>query len=434
MASYDEDSTTMAVEALRSAFAARPDFQPQQLLLSSTSPAYEDKTNAAVVHAALGLDRDVFAADFCGAVRSGVGALRLALGSSQRSSVVLSDVRGGLPGSDDEALGGDGASAVLVGRDPDELLATLVSDASVTAEFLERWRTPGQYGSRTWEDRFGEHAYLPMAMEAFTTALETASMTETDVDHLAVVGLQERALRLAVGRLGVKPDAVVDTHRDAIGNSGPAMIGVALAAALRRAKAGETIVLLSLADGADALVFRATDAVSTASVPDVGALASAAANHVAYPRYLTWRGQLLREPPRRPDMIPPSAPPALRSAPWKFGFTGSQCAQCGTTHLPPQQVCIKCQSRDDMQARPMSEIAATLTTFTVDHLALSLDPPSVVGVVDFDGGGRYRCELTDCEPDHIAVGDRVEMTFRRVFTAAGIHNYVWKARPIREKI
>ena len=28
---------------------------------------------------------------------------------------------------------------------------------------------------------------------------------------------------------------------------------------------------------------------------------------------------------------------------------------------------------------------------------------------------------------------RVEMTFRRLFTADGIHNYFWKARPVAER-
>jgi hydroxymethylglutaryl-CoA synthase len=54
----------------------------------------------------------------------------------------------------------------------------------------------------------------------------------------------------------------------------------------------------------------------------------------------------------------------------------------------------------------------------------------VVGViVDFDGGGRYRCEMTDVNVDELAVGDRVAMTFRRTYTAQGVHNYGWKARP-----
>ena len=33
--------------------------------------------------------------------------------------------------------------------------------------------------------------------------------------------------------------------------------------------------------------------------------------------------------------------------------------------------------------------------------------------------------------DDVALGGRVEMTFRKVFTADGIHNYFWKARPVR---
>jgi hydroxymethylglutaryl-CoA synthase len=30
----------------------------------------------------------------------------------------------------------------------------------------------------------------------------------------------------------------------------------------------------------------------------------------------------------------------------------------------------------------------------------------------------------------LSIGDRVSMTFRRVWTAQGVHNYFWKARPI----
>ena len=44
----------------------------------------------------------------------------------------------------------------------------------------------------------------------------------------------------------------------------------------------------------------------------------------------------------------------------------------------------------------------------------------VFAVVDFDGGGRLPVELTDVDADQVAVGDRVEMTFRRLSTADGI--------------
>ena len=55
----------------------------------------------------------------------------------------------------------------------------------------------------------------------------------------------------------------------------------------------------------------------------------------------------------------------------------------------------------------------------------------VAAVVDFEQGGRFQCELTDVDPARVAIGDELEMTFRRLFTAQGVHNYFWKARPRR---
>src|SRR5699024_6674046 len=78
VASYDEDTTTLAVEAARRALrpgVARPD----ALWFSTVEPAYLDKTNATAIHAALRLPEPVMAADFGGAVRSSAAALRAAL-------------------------------------------------------------------------------------------------------------------------------------------------------------------------------------------------------------------------------------------------------------------------------------------------------------------------------------------------------------------
>jgi uncharacterized OB-fold protein len=80
----------------------------------------------------------------------------------------------------------------------------------------------------------------------------------------------------------------------------------------------------------------------------------------------------------------------------------------------------------------MADEAGTVVTSTIDRLAYSPRPPIVFAVVDFDGGGRLPVELTDCDPDEIGIGSRVEMTFRRLFTADGIANYFWKARPVRD--
>jgi hydroxymethylglutaryl-CoA synthase len=64
-------------------------------------------------------------------------------------------------------------------------------------------------------------------------------------------------------------------------------------------------------------------------------------------------------------------------------------------------------------------------------MVYSPSPPVVFAVVDFDGGGRLPVELTDLDADEVAIGKRVEMTFRRLFTADGIHDYFWKGRLVR---
>ena len=83
-----------------------------------------------------------------------------------------------------------------------------------------------------------------------------------------------------------------------------------------------------------------------------------------------------------------------------------------------------------MEPERLADVRGKVATFTVDRLAFSLSPPVVGVVVDFDGGGRYRCEMTDVDPDTVHIGQRVEMTFRRLWTAPGVHNYFWKAKPV----
>ena len=85
---------------------------------------------------------------------------------------------------------------------------------------------------------------------------------------------------------------------------------------------------------------------------------------------------------------------------------------------------------DHMEEVRMADVPGTVATFTVDRLAYSLSPPVVAAIIDFDGGGRFQCELTDVDPASVKIGDRVQMSFRRMYTQDGIHNYFWKAKPL----
>ena len=429
VASFDEDTTSMGVEAARAALSGFRG-EARAALFATADPPYLDKTNATAVAAACGLGTDVRAFDMAGAVRSGIGALLAGLEGSGPSLVVMSDVRTGLPGGGDERDGGDAAAAFVCGDGPG--IAELVATTSATAEFLERWRAPGEPASRQWEERFGEHVYVPLAERAVKEALAVVGVGSADIVHLVVTGPPARAVRRVAASIGARQEAVVDDLTAAVGQSGTAHPGLLLASALDRAAPNEVIVVVSLADGCDVLVFRTTTAIADfrprASVAD---LVASGRDDLPYASFLTWRGFLRREPPRRPDPVGPAAPPASRAEEWKYAFVGSRCTACGARHLPPQRVCVKCQATDEMVPEPLADVPATVATFTVDRLAYSLSPPVVAAVIDFDGGGRFQCELTDVDPESVAIGDRVEMTFRRLFTAAGVHNYFWKARPIR---
>jgi uncharacterized OB-fold protein len=178
-------------------------------------------------------------------------------------------------------------------------------------------------------------------------------------------------------------------------------------------------------------VLRTTAAIATRRIaPNVQAQIATTRDDLDYPRFLTWRGFLKREPPRRPEPDRPAAPPSLRSAQWKYGFIASR-DEAGFIHLPPARVSMESGAIDQMTRVRMADVRATVVTYTVDRLAFTLSPPVVAAVVDFDGGGRFQCELTDVDPAAVAIGDRVEMTFRRLYTQDGVHDYFWKARPIR---
>src|SRR5712691_2180814 len=68
VAAFDEDSTTLGVEAARLARRAVA-ADPTQLLFATTSPAYTDKTNATAIHAALQLPDTAAAFDLGASVR-----------------------------------------------------------------------------------------------------------------------------------------------------------------------------------------------------------------------------------------------------------------------------------------------------------------------------------------------------------------------------
>jgi len=415
-ASFDEDSTTMAVAAASAAVAGHA--APSNVYFATSSPAYADKTNATAIHSALGLGCDAFATDLCGTGRSAIAAWRLAAATG--GLAVAADVRVGRPGSADEKLGGDGAAALLFGDGP--AIAEIVATTSLTREFLDRWRMPTSLTGEQWEERFGAEQYAALIRAAFDRVLDDTDLP--GVDHV-VLACPNTAIIKRAGTLVKGLKSVVTSP---IGFAGASDATIALCGVLDRAGAGETILVLSAVDGCDAVLLHTTAELLRRRQPHPLSKQRDIGLTVLQLTYLSWRGLVELEPPRRPEPDRPAAPPAARAERWKFALTGTRCDECGFVHLPPARVCRRCGTADRMSTAPVANLRGTVAAYTVDHLAYSPSPPVVQAVVDVDGGGRCTLELADAEPDRLHVGARVGFTFRRLFTSGGVHDYFWKAR------
>jgi 3-hydroxy-3-methylglutaryl CoA synthase/uncharacterized OB-fold protein len=435
VASHDEDTTTMGVEAARLALRSAPTVAPDALWFATATPAYLDKTNATAIHAALRLPTEVPAFDFGGALRSGVGALVSALKAegSGTTLVVVADIRDGMPTSADESAGGDGSAALVVADDGPghPVIAEYLGGASVTDEFLDRWRTVGDRRSKTWEERFGETRYVPLGEQAWAAAMKAAGVTAEEVDKVVVTGMHGRAAKALVRKLNVDADRLIDDLSTTVGQTGSAHAGLLLTSILEQSEPGQLVALVALADGADVLVFRTTPALARWSPAESITDQVAAGADLPYGKFLIWRGMVTPEPPRRPEPQRVSSSAAWRNEDWKYGFVGSKDRTSEAVHLPPSRISMKGGAVDDMEPIGRADAIATIATYTVDRMAYSPSPPTVFAVLDFDGGGRFPVELTDVDPDRVEIGDRVSMTFRKLFTADGIHDYFWKAKPLR---
>jgi hydroxymethylglutaryl-CoA synthase len=414
LAGFDEDALTIAVESGRRLGSHQA---VTTLVFSTTTPPYLVKNNASAAHAALSLPEDVPAFDLGGAGRSWVGALR----AGRPGTLLLTgEVSTARPGALSELRNGDAGSAVLLGG-PSDSIAEIIEAESATEELLDLWRLPGTPWLSASEDRFPPSRYaglLDRVLARLFDRIDAAS-----VDHVVVSAASGRVATAAARILG--RIAPVSTFAG-VGFAGTSDLPVQLNGVLAHVAPGATILAVSLADGCDAIVVRATDQLS-AMRP--AALRQADDGEVpTYLDALTWRGLLDREPPRRPEPRPVSPPASSRALRWKYALHGAVCRTCGAVSSPPQQVCVRCGAVGSDPV-DLSRERATVRTFSVDRLAFSPNPPLVAAVVDFDGGGRLEVEITDCDPTAVTVGQRVRMTFRRRHSSDGIHNYAWKATP-----
>jgi uncharacterized OB-fold protein len=312
-----------------------------------------------------------------------------------------------------------------------DLVATIEDAYSIYSDFTDFWRTDRDDFLQSAEPRFiSEAGYMPIMREGILGLMDKHSLQPKDFSKVVTAAPDARAHADLAKSLGFEKHQVQDHLFDQIGNTGTAAGLIMLVAALEEANQGDRVLFANYGDGCDVFMLRATGRVSGSTMKE----RLARRISIDYGTYLTWRDLAPFEASSLPDRSEPSLAARWRERTSISALHGFKCRKCGTPQIHPLgqtvRVCVACQSKDDFETYRFSDKKGRLFTYAVDQLQPTKNPPGLNGVVDFEGGGRLACELTDYQLEKVSVGMPVEMTFRRLSQGKGIVNYFWKAKPL----
>ncbi|MHB8770149.1 MAG: SDR family NAD(P)-dependent oxidoreductase [Syntrophales bacterium] len=439
MCNHDEDSLTMAVAAARDCLTGMDRSAIDGSYLCSTTLPFADRQNAGILKTALNLGDSLITADFTASLRAGttglITALEAVAGGSRKSALVTaSDKRETKPASFYEMWFGDGAASLLVGdRD---VIAEFKGSVTVSYDFVDHFRGAGKGFDYTWEERWlREEAYAKFIPEAVGSLFKKLAITMDDVQWVVFPCIFKAEHKAIATNLGAAPEKVIDQMHEVCGETGAAHPLLMFAAALEQAKPGDGILVAGFGQGCDALYFKATAAL--AKLPRRSRVTDSLANKKTidnYMKFLKFRNLIDPETGIRAEAPTQTAMTTLwRNRKMLTGLVGGRCRDCGTPQFPKMDICVnpKCGHVATQEDYEFADRPARIKSFTGDLLAVSVDPPTSYGMIEFTEGGRFMADFTDCELADCKVGLPVKMSFRRRFTddERGFSGYFWKAVP-----
>lgn len=441
MANWDEDSITLAVAAARDCLGPAEDRRHvRSIFLASDTLPFAERLNAGVVAGALLLEEDIEAVDLGGSQRAGLSALVQAVARVKAGGgsalVLAADNRKTRPGSAQELEYGDAAAALLVGDD--QVLAEVLGAGTVTADFVDHFRAAGQDMDYTWEERWvRDEGISKLAPRAVAAALREAGVQPAEVDHFIFPsGFSKMDVQLAKA-CGLRAEAVVDAQFDQIGDSGLPHGLLMLAQVLERAKPGQLIVVAQFGSGAQALVFRTTEAIgSFRPARGVSEWIARGVEERNYTKFLSFKGQLQLERGMRGEQDKKTAlSTAWRHRTALLGLVAGRCEVTGSVHFPPSRLSYDQGKplQDTQKPYKLADRPAKVLSWSAETLSYHPAPPHHYGQIDFEGGGRILMDFTDLDVGEVESGTAMEMVFRIKDTDDRRHftRYFWKATPTR---
>jgi len=440
MCNWDEDALTMAVEASRNCIRGLDKSKIEGLFLASTTMPFADRQNAGIVSTALNLREKIVTSDFNASQKAGISALLTALetvsGKDRKNILVTaSDRRETKPAGFYELWFGDGAASFLVGDT--DIIARFDGAYTLSCDFIDHYRGSANRFDYTWEERWvRDEGYSKIIPQAINGLMEKLNLTVNDVARLVYPCYFKSEHKKIAKKLGASADQVADNLHDTVGDTGCAHPLLMLTAALDDASPGDKIVVAGFGQGCIAICLTVTEEIEKIkNRPRFKPVLENKQTTENYMKWLVFREQISPDMGIRAEAPTQTALTTLwRKRKMITGLVGGRCKKCGTPQFPMTEVCVnpQCVARHSQEEYEFSELPARVKTFTGDLLAVSVDPPHIYGMIQFEGGGRFLADFTDCKLEDVKVGLPVRMVFRRRTSdkERGFVNYFWKATPV----
>lgn len=268
VASFDEDTATIAVEAARNSLE-QSGIEAQKIgaiYVGSESHPYAVKPTATIVCDAINAGPDLTAADLEFACKAGTAGIQMCAGMAESGMIeyglsIGADTAQGRPNDALEFTASSGGAAIIVGKKENEILAKLEETYSFTTDTPDFWRRQHAEFPRHAGRFTGEPAYFRHILSCAKQVMKKTGIEAKDVDYFVPHQPNGKFPTKAAKILGIEKNKLEQALlTPLIGNtySGSSMIG--LASVLDAAKAGDKILVVSYGSGAgsDGFVFTAT--------------------------------------------------------------------------------------------------------------------------------------------------------------------------------
>lgn len=432
VAGADEDAVTMGLAAAEQALSnAGVDAGDVGFVgLATTTPPLEEEELAPRLIKALGASNDAATRTTTASPASAAQVIEDALAADGPALAVAADAPEGEPAGSDHAFGAAGV-ALLIDDDP----AVAITDAAHHSDEYPGIRFRTKHGADV--ETLDITTYQRSAMrESVTAALEGL---EVDLESVAAAAIHQPDGGIPYRITSDVPLDSETVHRgvvvDQVGDAGTATVPLGIVAAAEAVEADETSVAAFFGGGGSTTAFALEGALES----DLAESAIAGGEPVSYATYVRERGYVV-EGEVAGGGAHVSLPSWRRSLDQRYRLAAGVCPECGAYAFPPEGACPACH---ELVAFERTEMPRTGTVEALTIIGQGGAPPEFVPQQDRDGAFgvvivelddgedsvELPAQLTDCDPEDVAVGDAVDAVVRRIYEQEGVPRYGVKFTP-----